>query len=247
MPLSAHSTVIDLVLSAGIVVKAVLLILLGFSVFSWAVIFFKVRQFRAAERASQRFLTEFAGASRLQDIRRTAERIPQAPLAVLVQEGMARIRPPREGEMEGGADSRDSLAGVERSLRFTLQDELTHYETYLGFLATTGNVTPFIGLFGTVWGILNAFHQIGIQGNASIAAVAPGIAEALVATAAGLATAIPAVTAYNYFIQKIRKMASRMEVFSGEFLDFIENETFRTGRESRRVAGVSGESGARHP
>jgi biopolymer transport protein TolQ len=219
-------------------VKLVLILLLAFSVFSWAVIFFKFRQFRSADRASVLFLKQFAGASRLRDVRAAAEQALETPLSVLVQEGLAKIekhasRLPGSGMRssmtpgqgtEFGVTSRDILPGVERTLKHTVQDEITYYENYLGFLATTGNVTPFIGLFGTVWGILNAFQQIGIQGSANIAAVAPGVAEALIATAAGLATAIPAVVAYNYFINRIRKLASQLEVFAGELLSFMESE-----------------------
>ena len=114
---------------------------------------------------------------------------------------------------------------LEKVANHIIQNQLSHQETYLPFLATTGNLTPFIGLLGTVLGIISAFREIGVQGSASIAAVAPGVAEALVATAAGLFAAIPAVIAYNYFLTRIRKLVFRVEAFNIEFLNSIEELT----------------------
>jgi biopolymer transport protein TolQ len=121
-----------------------------------------------------------------------------------------------------GAVQRPNRQYLEKVAEYIIQNQINHQEAYLPFLATTGNLTPFIGLLGTVLGIINAFGEIGIQGSASIAAVAPGVSEALVATAAGLFAAIPAVMAYNFFLSRIRKMSFRVEAFTIEFLNTIE-------------------------
>jgi len=121
----------------------------------------------------------------------------------------------------------EQIKGLERLLRGGIQDEIIQQERYLPFLATIGGVTPFIGLFGTVWGIIDAFAEIGRSGTANIAAVAPGVAEALITTAAGLATAIPAVIAYNFFVGKLRRMESQMEVFSAELINLVEERQLK--------------------
>jgi biopolymer transport protein TolQ len=127
----------------------------------------------------------------------------------------------QKGEGRKGQTTRHPES-VNRYMRAIAQDELSHLEHYLSFLATTGNVCPFIGLFGTVWGIIDAFQQIGIQGTASIAAVAPGVSEALVATAAGLFAAIPAVVGFNYYLNRLRVLSNQIDAFSAEFLGVLE-------------------------
>ena len=131
------------------------------------------------------------------------------------------------GSMFSGTDN------VKRSLRRAINTEMTKMTQMVPFLATTGNTAPFIGLFGTVWGIMNSFHGIGLKGSASLAVVAPGISEALIATAAGLAVAIPAVIAFNYFTQKIRIMQSELQSFSADFLNIIERDILRIERRQR--------------
>lgn len=219
-----ESEIFKLILSAGIVAKVVLFILFIFSIFSWAVIFFKLYQIRKAEKGAGDFLESFSRADSIHHLRLSNNKDIDNPLSALFKEGYSRFEEINKGKSGLLADRPAFLNAIERRLKGTIEDEITYYEGYLPFLATTGNVTPFIGLFGTVWGIIHAFHQIGFQGSANIASVAPGIAEALIATGAGLATAIPAVVAYNYLLNKIRKLTSKMEVFSGEFIASLETE-----------------------
>src|SRR3989304_187514 len=223
-----ESEILKLIFSAGIVAKIVLLILLTFSVVSWAVMFFKFFQFRRIEKESKEFLAAF---SKIENIHQlyTLSKNKDNPLAALVKEGYTRFYEIKKGRGGLLKDRPAFLNAIDRRLKSTAEDETTFYEGYLSFLATTGNVTPFIGLFGTVWGIIHAFQQIGLQGSANIAAVAPGIAEALIATGAGLATAIPAVIGYNYMLNRIRKMASQMEVFSGEIMAYAEADVWSGG------------------
>lgn len=218
--------------SLGAVSIVVLLILLLFSVFSWGIIVYKVRMFRSANREEAQFLHEFErsrlSAKDLERLKKTGESLTlSASGAVFVavtnkvdrQSGILRNRDLLDGSREGRYPNRHYL---EKVVQYIVQGQISDLERYLPFLATTGNISPFIGLFGTVVGVMNAFGKIGAQGSASIAAVAPGVAEALVATAAGLFAAIPAVVAYNYFLTKIRKSVYRVEAFSIEFLNALD-------------------------
>ncbi|MCC7203032.1 MAG: MotA/TolQ/ExbB proton channel family protein [Nitrospirae bacterium] len=220
-----ESEILKLIFSAGIVAKVVLLILFIFSIVSWAVMFFKFFQFRRIEKDSREFMGTF---SKIENIHQlyTLSKNKDNPLASLVKEGYARFYEIKKGQGGLLTDRPAFLNAIDRRLKSTSEDEISYYEEYLSFLATTGNVTPFIGLFGTVWGIIHAFQQIGLQGSANIAAVAPGIAEALIATGAGLATAIPAVIGYNYLLNRVRKMASQMDVFSGEIIAYAEADVW---------------------
>lgn len=223
-----ESEILKLIFSAGIVAKIVLLILLMFSIVSWAVMFFKFFQFRRIDKDSKEFLSTF---SKIENIHQlyTLSKNKDNPLSSLVKEGYARFYEIKKGRGGLLKDRPAFLNAIDRRLKSTAEDETTYYEGYLSFLATTGNVTPFIGLFGTVWGIIHAFQQIGLQGSANIAAVAPGIAEALIATGAGLATAIPAVIGYNYLLSRVRRIASQMEVFSGEIMAYAEADVWAGG------------------
>lgn len=209
--------------SLGIVSKAVLLLLFLFSVISWAIIFMKWRAFRVADQEDHRFVGLFAKTRDLDELHRQARRISGSPSARVFQSVMDRLDTaqadgePLPGKETLGLSSADRHV-VERTAAHVAQSQLTQLETYLPFLATTGNITPFIGLLGTVMGIIDAFREIGTQGTASIAAVAPGVAEALIATAAGLFTAIPAVIAYNYFLSRIRRTAFRLDTVTVEML-----------------------------
>ncbi|HXX58375.1 MAG TPA: protein TolQ [Thermodesulfovibrionales bacterium] len=207
-----QDTALQLILQAGYVVKAVLLILLFFSVFSWAIIFFKHRYFFKAAAESESFLRVFRTGRDTKGLFHAAKNLTLSPLANVF----------RSVYTEEGRVDRDE---IKRLLRRYEALEVAKLEQYLNFLATTGSTTPFIGLFGTVWGIMNAFRGIGAAGTASLAVVAPGIAEALITTAAGLAAAIPAVVAYNYYLSRARKMIIEMEDFSEELLDFFSKET----------------------
>jgi biopolymer transport protein TolQ len=201
--------------SLGAVSKIVLIVLFLFSVISWAVIFLKWRAFATADRMDHQFMTLLAKAKDLDDLCRQVRRMEASPAAVLFEGVMDRITGLRG--QDGGSGSADRQI-VERTAAHLSHSQLSRLESYLPFLATTGNITPFIGLLGTVMGIIDAFREIGAQGTASIAAVAPGVAEALIATAAGLFTAIPAVIAYNYFLSRIRRTAFRMDTVTIELL-----------------------------
>jgi biopolymer transport protein TolQ len=201
--------------SLGAVSKIVLLLLFVFSVVSWAIIFFKWRAFATADRMDHQFMTLLAKAKDLDDLCRQVRRMEASPAAVLFEGVMDRLNGLRG--QDGGTSSADRQL-VERTASHLSHSQLARLESYLPFLATTGNITPFIGLLGTVMGIIDAFREIGTQGTASIAAVAPGVAEALIATAAGLFTAIPAVIAYNYFLSRIRRTAFRLDTVTIELM-----------------------------
>ncbi|GFO53025.1 Tol-Pal system subunit TolQ [Geomonas sp. Red276] len=213
--------------STGLVVKLVLIVLLYFSVVSWGIIFYKLLQIYRANGASERFLEFFWKSKRFDTIGSQLDRFENSPLTVLFKEGYAELRRLQE-KVEQKADPNvisTDLGGIEnisRALRRATTSEITRLEKYLTFLATTGSTAPFIGLFGTVWGIMSAFQNIGQSGSASLAVVAPGIAEALIATAIGLVAAIPAVMGYNHFQQRIRVLISEMDSFSTEFLNIVQ-------------------------
>ena len=205
--------------SLGTVSKVVLLFLFIFSILSWAIILFKWRAFAAADRQDQHFMTLLAKAKDLEDLCRQVRRMEASPAAVLFEGVMDRMTGLRGLGQDNNASSGSADRQIiERTASHLSHSQLSRLESYLPFLATTGNITPFIGLLGTVLGIIDAFREIGAQGTASISAVAPGVAEALVATAAGLFTAIPAVIAYNYFLSRIRRTAFRLDTVSIELL-----------------------------
>ena len=227
-----RADVLDLAFHAGTVVKLVLFTLLLFSVFSWAIIIVKFRVLRLAEKETKRFLNKFWANKDFSKSFMEAKRLSHSPVATLFRSGyidVEKIRkervdssPSRAASDFGARGGLEGVTAVERTLKRVSGIELTRLEKTLTFLATTGNATPFIGLFGTVWGIMDAFRQIGFKGSTSLAVVAPGISEALIATAAGLFAAIPAVVAYNYFLNKIRVLSTQMESFSAEFLNIVD-------------------------
>jgi biopolymer transport protein TolQ len=207
----------------------VLGVLFLFSVLSWTVILYKWKVFRSADRQDQRFIGLFAKSKDLEDLLRDARRMPGSPTARVFQGMMLRMPSAmvdgRVVHMASSAMEEHQVldrAYLERTVGFLVQDQIAQLEGYLPVLATTGNITPFIGLLGTVLGIIDSFREIGLQGTASIAAVAPGVSEALVATAAGLFTAIPAVIAYNYFLIRIRRAVFRVEAFVVELLKAVQ-------------------------
>lgn len=225
--------ILQLALHAGLVVKLVLLILLLFSVFSWAIIIVKYRVYRTAERESKIFLDHFWTSRNFSKAFMEAKRLVRSPVAAMFKSGYVdlekikkeRVQPdPSREPLNSDAQRKlsEEVATIDRTLKRVAGAEITKLEKNLTFLATTGNATPFIGLFGTVWGIMDAFRQIGFRGSTSLAVVAPGISEALIATAAGLFAAIPAVIAYNYFLSRMRVVTSQMENFSAEFINIVE-------------------------
>lgn len=208
--------IVGLVQESGMVAKTVLLILLFFSVLSWAIILSKWASLRRARTQSGRFLRAFRKAQRLQDVMAVSEQFKPSPLVPVFENGFQEYR---RGQ---------SMTAVQRATQIASSEELTRLERRLPWLATTGAVTPFIGLFGTVWGIIDAFHGLAGVEAASVRAVAPGISEALITTAMGLFAAIPAVIAYNQFTAHMREFGARMDDFSLELLNVLE----RTGSTS---------------
>lgn len=211
----------------GIIVKLVLFVLIYFSVVSWAIIFYKFIQVHKANKESERFLAFFWQTKRFDAVSAQIDRFASSPLSILFTEAHNELK--KLGEK--GEEKNDpnvistELGGVDniaRALRRATTSEITRLDKYLTFLATTGSTAPFIGLFGTVWGIMTAFKGIGETGSASLAVVAPGIAEALVATAIGLVAAIPAVMGYNHFQNKIKVLIAEMDNFSTELLNIVQ-------------------------
>ena len=210
----------------GLVVKIVLVILIYFSVVSWTIIFFKLLQVQRANSESVRFLEFFWKTKRFDLVNAQLDRFANSPLSVMFNEGYGELKKVMEKgdspeEPDGISTDLGGIDNIARALRRATTSEITRLEKYLTFLATTGATAPFIGLFGTVWGIMTAFKGIGETGSASLAVVAPGIAEALIATAIGLVAAIPAVMGYNHFQHKIKVVISEMDSFSTEFLNIV--------------------------
>jgi len=210
--------------TTGPVAKLVLSVLAIFSVASWTLMFLKLRQLRRAEGENHSFLGQFRRATKLADVQAAATKHPGAPLAGMFRAGYLELEAQaRVLERSGGSAGQiKSLAAVERALQRAMGVEGSKLLRYLPFLATTASATPFIGLFGTVWGIMTTFHAIAASGSTSIVTVAPGIAESLINTAAGLAAAIPAVIAYNGFLGALRRHRGVMEDFLLEFLNLTE-------------------------
>lgn len=207
----------DLVKNAGPVAKSVMALLLVLSIFSWAVIFSKWSVFGRARRSNRQFLRAFRKANALDAVALASEQYRSSPLVSMFDFGYGEID--RQMKIKGTLSNKISL---ERSLQLGMSEELTKLERNMNLLATTATVSPFIGLFGTVMGIIDAFQGLGQAGAASLRAVAPGISEALITTALGLASAIPAAIFYNLFGNDIKEFASRMEDFALEFLNLAE-------------------------
>ncbi len=224
--------IIDFFLESGPMAKIVLGILVIFSVGSWAIMLWKQLQVRKANAQTDRFLEVFRKSTRFSEVNNAAPRLDASPLVGIFQAGYAEI----DGQVKAAqAVSRESasteapagyairsLASLERTLRRAIAVETRQLAKGTPFLATTAASTPFIGLFGTVWGIMVAFQEIGFTGSSSIVTVAPGIAEALINTAAGLAAAIPALIGYNHFAARLRELRGRMEDFALELVNLAE-------------------------
>lgn len=223
--MAEQMSVWSLILGAGIVVKGVLILLILLSLVSWGIIFNKWRSYRKTRSEAESFAASFWGGSDMDTLLAgIPQRYTNSPLPNIFQAGYREYM--RQKRDSGNEHSNKIVAGggldgIRRSLDSALAREMEGLSRHLAFLATVGSTSPFIGLFGTVWGIMNAFQSIGLSQNTSLAAVAPGIAEALVATAFGLVAAIPAVVAYNKFTADLKRMASNMEQFSSEFLNII--------------------------
>jgi biopolymer transport protein TolQ len=228
-PAGEQLDILSLVLNASGVVMGVLCLLAFFSLVSWYIIGYKYFYLRRATSESSRFLDTFWKSKRLDAIYQTAEELKRSPISQMFRAGyieLSKIKSAEGPAANQGAWLGD-LQSIERALQRAETNELTHLESMVPFLATTGSAAPFVGLFGTVWGIMNSFRSIGEKGAANLATVAPGIAEALVATAIGLVAAIPAVMAYNYFVRRIKVLSSEMEAFSNDFLNILKRHFFK--------------------
>ena len=222
-----QDSLVSMVTGTGPVVQIVLYLLISFSIISWGIILYKMRQVRTARRQSQRFVEMFWDTKNLTTIHTASQELKQSPVAQVFRAGYQELvrltrakRPNAPGEEM--ATDLGGVENVERAMKRATSQELTQLEKALTFLATTASSTPFIGLFGTVWGIMTAFRGLSTTQSSSIQAVAPGISEALIATAVGLFAAIPALIGYNYFARQIRVLHADMENFASEFLNIAE-------------------------
>jgi biopolymer transport protein TolQ len=222
--------IVGLFMESGWMGKVIMAILLCFSIISWAMILLKFQYLRKAEKESVAFLKVFRKTRNAQELLASANQMKFSPVATLFLEGHKELESVTKSLPDGRAVDADRaviVEEIERSLQITTQDEIGYMERYMAFLGTTGTVGPLLGLFGTVWGIMDAFYGIGLKGSGDIGALAPGLAEALINTTGGLFVAIPAVIAYNYFSEKIKDMATRMDSFSIEFMSYVSRTYLR--------------------
>ena len=235
--------IVQMFSNASLMVQFVLLLLVLFSMASWAIILLKFRYIKKSFNESAYFIDFFWKSRDLSDAFAKAKELPSSPVARIFRIGYMELKKlkrsgiPMGPQAAGPADPQAGMVAfagidnVKRSLRRAINTEVTKLTQMVPFLATAGNTAPFIGLFGTVWGIMNSFHSIGQRGSASLAVVAPGISEALIATAVGLFVAIPSVIAFNYFTQKIRVIESELISFSADFLNIVERDILRVKKE----------------
>jgi len=219
-----------MILDAGLMVKFVLLILLVLSIVSWTIIFLKFIYYRRIKTENEAFNSDYQRSSKLSEVLPATKKYSNSTTSEVFRVGyteLTKMNKTSKDTARGEEISLSSLDNVQRALNRASNTEMTKLESALGFLATTGSASPFIGLFGTVWGIMETFKSIGARGSATLAVVAPGISEALIATAAGLAAAIPAVIFYNYFLNKSKVMVQEMDNFADEFLNIIERYLIR--------------------
>ncbi len=228
-----HGSLFDMIIHAGFIVQLVLLLLLIFSVISWAIILMKYFNIRKVLSENNLFLSTYMRSTKLSEIFPEAKKYRHSTMAEVFRAGYTelakitktvRANPPGKESADVGGPAMEiaGIDNIERAMNRAWALETTKLESALGFLATTGSASPFIGLFGTVWGIMDTFKSIGARGSATLAVVAPGISEALIATAAGLAAAIPAVIFYNYYLNRIKTMSTEMDNFASELLNIVE-------------------------
>ena len=232
LPTPEPHSILDLVRGSGLVVQSILYLLVLFSVGTWAIIAQKFFQLRRAKRESEKFIEIFWERRNLSAIHDASRELTASPVSQVFRSGYEElVRVSRSKKEQSGSENLTTeLGGVEnvsRAMKRATSVETTKLEKHCSFLATTASSAPFIGLFGTVWGIMNAFRGLSVTHSSSIQAVAPGIAEALVATAVGLAAAIPALMAYNHFVQQIKVLAVEMDNFCQEFLNIAERHFFK--------------------
>lgn len=230
--MTVNTGVLDSIFSASLVVQLTLLGLVGMSVVSWAIIVTKRRQFRVFSGANEAFLNLFWKASSLDEVYEKVKSQPDSPTGNVFKSGFVELQRIADAAIidEKNTTKAPKLVGIDnlhRSLRKASDIEIALMESRLSFLATVGSTGPFIGLFGTVWGIMNAFHKIGATGQASLAVVAPGISEALITTAIGLVTAIPAVVSYNHFVNLLKREELELSNFCADFLNIAKRNFFK--------------------
>lgn len=238
-------SVLNMVLHAGPVVQGIMAGLLVLSLICWAIMLSKTWQLRKVNRESEIFADLFMNSTSLGALRHDGERLREGHLAHIFRVGLAELD--RTGRLIEAAGMKHPgehgdliLENVDRAIQGGIISKRKRLQRMLPFLATTGSMAPFIGLFGTVWGIMTSFQDIGLKGSASLAVVAPGISEALVATAMGLAAAIPAVMAYNHFSNKIQVIADDMLQFSSDFLNRLKTDLALQTRQGAAASGLSG-------
>jgi len=248
--------VIDMIIHAGPMAFFILLVLLVFSIICWAIVFLKFRLLRNAARETKSFMELFWENREMKQVYAACEEFEFSPVARLFKAGYSELRKMQKirSSMSSEAIKRDHdnsnsqsqeenvnpgtgawtlqsrrslMENLDRTLKKTTLDQVNRMEKALNFLATAGNTAPFIGLFGTVWGLMEAFRSIGMKGSANLAVVAPGISDALITTAAGLAVAIPAVIAFNYFAHRIMSVRAEMDIFTSDFLSMVERQFFK--------------------
>jgi biopolymer transport protein TolQ len=215
----------SLIAHTGLVARAVLVVLFLFSLISWAIIFYKGLSLSRARGQSETFLDVFRRSSKFSEVNSICVQLKASPLVGVFQAGYHEVNQQVRAMGGGGTTGKPtvrSLESLSRALARAATVEATRLEKRVVFLATTASVTPFVGLFGTVWGIMNAFEQIGAMGSANLAVVAPGISEALITTATGLLAAIPAAVFFNFYTSRIRVLNAMMDDFALEFLNIVE-------------------------
>jgi len=231
LPTPQPQSILDLVRGAGLVVQAILYLLVLFSVVSWGIIAQKFFQLRRAKGESEKFIEIFWERRNLSAIHDASRELTASPVGQVFRSGYEElVRVSRSKKEQTGENLTTELGGIEnvsRAMKRATSVEITKLEKHMSFLATTASSAPFVGLFGTVWGIMDAFRGLSVTHSSSIQAVAPGIAEALIATAMGLGAAIPALMAYNHFVQQIKVLAVEMDNFCQEFLNIAERHFFK--------------------
>ncbi len=228
---AVNTSPIEAIFQASIVVQLTLLILIGLSVVCWGIAYNKWQLLRKIKTTNEVFLSYFWKSNSLENLYDDLDKFRDSTLAHVFKSAYVEMKKladsrPHDGKTEAAKPALNNMDNLERVIRKSIENEMANMESKLTVLATTGSTGPFVGLFGTVWGIMSSFHKIGTTGNASLAVVAPGISEALVATAIGLAAAIPAVVLYNHFISTIRKEEIELNNFSADFLNIVKRNFF---------------------
>jgi biopolymer transport protein TolQ len=229
---SMNTNAFEAIAGASLLVQVVLLILVSLSIFCWAIAYSKYRQLKQVRLANEQFTNKFWKVSSLDTLYADVDEYPSSSMARIFKSAYLEMKKLAESPMmkSAGLEQTPQLSGLdnlERVVRKSIENELARMEHRLTVLATTGSTGPFIGLFGTVWGIMSSFQKIGQTGNASLAVVAPGISEALIATAIGLAAAIPAVVLYNNLLARIRREEIELNNFSADFINIVKRNFFK--------------------